>query len=104
MRSVALGREPILFPHHLERSLSKLGDVDRLRHKLQAGQPIQMAAIGASNCVRGGCHPLQQKNTPCADAHLVRMKSDGTRFGWLVQAFDAFNRTWPHALQLYGMC
>ena len=72
---------------HLERAINSSGDVQRLGQKLIQGQPVTLAAIGASNVVRGGCHSWQRSK--CSrDQRYAR--------GWLIQLFDALNATWPH--------
>jgi hypothetical protein len=93
-----LGRRAVLRTDQLERGIAASGDVTLLRAKLTRGEPVTMVAIGASNTVRGGCHSWQQPGSKCTDARYTNRSSGGsTANGWLLQAFDAMNRTWPHA-------
>ena len=91
--AAAFGRSVLLSPDQLERSLH-LGEMSRLQRKLRTGQPITLAAIGASNTVRGGCE--QWQGGKCATAQYTGRDADGSPHGWLVQTLGALNRTWPH--------
>jgi len=86
----AFGRRTRLTADQLERGLVSIGGTGRLRRRLRRGEPITLAAIGASNTVRGGCEPWQVEER-CS----VSKYSAGRR-GWLLQAFDALNRSYPH--------
>ena len=91
--AAAFGRAAILSARELERGLL-YGDAYRLRRKLRAGLPVTLVAIGASNTVRGGCQEWQMSK--CSQAQYTERDRDGSPHGWLMQAFEALNRTWPH--------
>lgn len=76
----------------LERGLL-LGDSSHLRRKLRSGGAVTLAAIGASNTVRGGCEAWQ--GGKCASARYTARDADGSPQGWLLQAFEALNHSWP---------
>ena len=83
----------------LERAVPIFGRVDRLQRKLQHGrEPITIAAIGSSNVVRGGCEAWHNRSQgwKCAHPNYSSRSADGSAKGWLLQAFEAINRTWPH--------
>ena len=74
---------------------STVGSATRLHRKLATGLPITLAAIGSSNVVRGGCEEWQESK--CSHPKYTnRSQVDGTKRGWLIQAFEAVNATWPH--------
>ncbi len=104
--SEAFGRDTILSFAQLERGLV-LGDATRLRRKLRAGMGVTLAAIGASNTVRGGCQASQ--GGKCASKKYIARDAHGNAHGWLLQAFEAMNRSWhapphaPHRLVNRGM-
>ena len=92
----AFNRSGALRPQQLERGVALLGDGSRLRRKLRSGLPVTIAAIGASNVQRGGCQDWQ-KPTRCAMPDIAGADpKTGLARGWLLQAFQAINRTWPH--------
>ena len=95
IRAHAFERPPLLDAALLRAATPMLGNVERLRRKLAAREPVTLAAIGASNVVRGGCEPWQ--NSKCAHPKYTNFSEDGTRRGWLIQAFEAMTRAWPHA-------
>jgi len=100
----AFARPLRLTPAQRERATSVHGDTARLRRKLRLGEPLVFAAIGDSNVVRGGCHDWQRSK--CGDPRYTNRTSDGSRHGWLLQAFEAFNHTWPnpsHRLANFAM-
>ena len=79
-----------------------MGGAQRLRRKLRLGQPVLIAAIGASNTVRGGCEARQ--GGKCAGSRYTNHSAG--RVGWLLEAFIALNlnpnpnpltRSFPHA-------
>ena len=70
-----------------------MGGAERLRRKLRLGQPVLIAAIGASNTVRGGCEARQ--GGKCATSKYTN-HTEG-RVGWLLEAFMELNRSFPHA-------
>ena len=79
-----------------------MGGAQRLRRKLRLGQPVLIAAIGASNTVRGGCEARQ--GGKCASSRYTNHSAG--RVGWLLEAFLALltltptltlTRTFPHA-------
>ena len=90
----AFNRTPTARPDLLMRANAIHGDNARLHRKLIAGLPVTIAAIGTSNVVRGGCSDWQhlgrcyRKSSSLSDTGLPRP--------WLLQAFTAMNRTWPH--------
>ena len=86
----AFGRRTRLTADQLERGLVAVGGTGRLRRRLRRGEPVTLAAIGASNTVRGGCEPWQVEERCSAP------KYSAGRRGWLLQAFDALNRSYPH--------
>ena len=88
------GRSPMLDAASLRRSSSVLGNVERLRRKLSKSEPVNIAAIGSSNVVRGGCEAWRKLK--CSHPKYTDRAADGTSKGWLLQAFEAFNATWPH--------
>ena len=95
----AFHRPAPLLPRQMrDRGTGMLGDVDRLRHKLNNHEPVTMVALGASNTVRGGCQQWQQKHarSKCAQPKYTNRSADGTPRGWLLQAFEAMERHWPH--------
>ena len=101
MHLKAFGRLPLLDAASLHASSPIIGNVERLRRKLANGEPITMAAIGSSNVVRGGCpaldRPWRMGDPKCAyPKYTNRSADDGTSKGWLLQAYEAMQRTWPH--------
>ena len=92
----AFHRQPLVSRAQLERATSILGNTARLRRKLRSGRPVTLAAIGASNVVRGGCQEWQGSSKCTHPKYTNRSSDDGTHKGWLLQAFDALNATWPH--------
>lgn len=70
------------------------GDTSRIARKLRTGQPLTISTIGASNTVRGGCEVRQ--GGKCASSEYTARDDDGSPHGWLMQVFEAVNRTWPH--------
>ena len=89
----AFRRPAELSPAQLERGLVHMGGAERLRRKLRLGQPVLIAAIGASNTVRGGCEARQ--GGKCALSKYTN-HTEG-RVGWLLEAFMELNRSFPHA-------
>ena len=87
---MALGRKTLLSPAQLERGMF-LGESSRLQRKLRLGQPVTLAAIGASNTVRGGCQEWQ--GGKCAQPRYTERDADGSPHGWLLQTLEALNRT-----------
>jgi hypothetical protein len=120
-RQQAFGRSPLLDAASLRSGTPVMGNVERLRRALTANRPVKLAAIGASNTVRGGCqgwqrakcahpkytvrlyiepgstHPLRCSDGPALTFGRQNISDDGTRRGWLLQAFDGLSRVWPHA-------
>ena len=82
----AFRRRAVLTASHVERGVVSIGAATRFRRRLRLRLPITIAALGASNTVRGGCEAWQ--GGKCTDERY--------RSGWLLQAFLAFNRSWPH--------
>ena len=80
----------LLQKRHYDASLTVRGDSTRFRDALLGGEGVVVTAVGASNTVRGGCHPWQDK-LKCREPHYNRNNA-----GWLLQVFDYMNRTWPH--------
>ena len=95
-RSAAFNRTLLLSPLMLRQSLPVLGDVGAFATKLASGRPVTISAIGSSNVVRGGCHEWQNAKCSRDARYTARATDDYTYRGWLLQAFDAMNRTWPH--------
>lgn len=93
----AFARTPRLRPDQLERALSVAGDTTRLRRRLVNHEPLTFATIGDSNVVRGGCHAWQRSKCSEDPRYTNRSSVDGAPHGWLLQAFEALNRTWPNA-------
>uniref|UniRef100_A0A7S0ILG8 Uncharacterized protein n=1 Tax=Calcidiscus leptoporus TaxID=127549 RepID=A0A7S0ILG8_9EUKA len=62
---------------------------------MRGGEPITFVALGASNTVRGGCQQWQSPSK-CSTPKYCDLTEDGNPHGWLLQAFTAINRTWPH--------
>ena len=92
----AFNRSSALRSQQVERGVTLIGDGSRLRRKLLSGQPITFAAVGASNVQRGGCQDWQAP-TRCAMHDIAGADPEtGLAKGWLLQAFQAINRTWPH--------
>ena len=92
----ALNRSLVLRSDQRERGVAAVGDTSRLRVALRSGHPITFAALGASNTVRGGCHAWQGSAKCTNPAYSGRSEDGRTARGWLLQAFDALNATWPH--------
>ena len=88
--AMALGRKTLLTPAQLERGMS-LGESSRFQRKLRLGRPVTLAAIGASNTVRGGCQEWQ--GGKCAQPRYTERDADGSPHGWLLQTLEALNRT-----------
>jgi len=92
----AFNRSLFLNDHERDLGLTLIGAADRLRRKLRAGLPITLMTLGASNTVRGGCHKWQGDTRCAADQYTQPHPETGRPRAWIVQAFDAINRTWPH--------
>lgn len=98
----AFHRLPLMDPMSLRASTPIIGNVERLRRKLVDGDAVTIAAIGSSNVVRGGCpalpRPWRMGDPKCAyPKYTNRSTDDGTPKGWLLQAFEAMQHTWPNA-------
>ena len=90
------GRASLLDARSLRASAPVIGDVERLRRALISNKPVTVAAIGASNTVRGGCEAWQEAK--CSHAKYTnRSLDDGTPKGWLLQSFEGMKRVWPAA-------
>jgi len=96
--SFAFNRRSEPRPEQAERGIPLVGDGRRLRLKLRSGLPISIAAVGASNFARGGClWQLQGNRTRCSQQDVAGADEEtGLAKGWLLQAFQAIQRTWPH--------
>ena len=78
VHQLAFHRSPLLDQHALHAATPILGNVERLRRKLQNREPVTIAAIGSSNVVRGGCQEWQ--NLKCSHPKYTnRSADDGTR-------------------------
>lgn len=96
MFSSLFNRTLYLSPSALANSLPIIGDTGAFGRRLAERQPVTITVIGSSNMVRGGCHLWQ--NTKCSldTRYAARSDDDNTHRGWLLQAFEAMNRSWPH--------
>ena len=87
-------------PHALRRSLVELGTATTLRplfDRLDRGEPVSVGLLGASVGQSGGC--IAQPYKRCmlyGPGRAAPAPSRNTGPGFLVQLFDAINRTWPH--------
>ena len=93
MEHFAFNRTPLARPDLVMRANAIHGDNARLHRKLISGLPVTIAAIGTSNVVRGGCSDWQHLGRCYRKSSSL---SDGLPRPWLLQAFTAMNRTWPH--------
>ena len=82
------------------RSVVELGSAVGLRpffDQLHRGDSVSIGLLGASVGQSGGC--LNQPYKRCMLYRGVHPSLDGyepTRSGFLLQLFDAINRSWPH--------
>ena len=82
------------------RSVVELGSAVCLRpffDRLHRGDSVSIGLLGASVGQSGGC--LNQPYKRCMLYRGVHPSLDGydpTRSGFLLQLFDAINRSWPH--------
>ena len=82
------------------RSVVELGSAVGLRpffDRLHRGDSVSIGLLGASVGQSGGC--LNQPYKRCMLYRGVHPSLDGyepTRSGFLLQFFDAINRSWPH--------
>ena len=82
------------------RSVVELGSAVGLRpffDRLHRGDSVSIGLLGASVGQSGGC--LNQPYKRCMLYRGVHPSLDGyepTRSGFLLQLFDAINRSWPH--------
>ena len=82
------------------RSVVELGSAAGLRpffDRLHRGEAVSIGLLGASVGQSGGC--LSQPYKRCMLYRGVQSSLDGyepTRAGYLLQFFDAINRSWPH--------
>lgn len=83
----AFQRSARLTAAQLERGVVSVGGASRARRKLRLGRPVMLAAIGSSNAVRGGCE--ERQGGKCTQKRF--------RNGWLIESFQALNRSFPHA-------
>ena len=75
----------------LTRSLRHVAPLpSALQHKLTHGQPITVAALGASVAQMGGCYGDSQSGKRCTKYGY------GPQKGCLVSFFEVINATWPH--------
>ena len=87
-------------PLALGRSVVELGSAAGLRpffDRLHRGEAVSIGLLGASVGQSGGC--LSQPYKRCMLYRGVQSSLDGyepTRAGYLLQFFDAINRSWPH--------
>ena len=97
MSSLRLRRADPLAPG---RSVVELGSAVGLRpffDRLHRGDSVSIGLLGASVGQSGGC--LNQPYKRCMLYRGVHPSLDGydpTRSGFLLQLFDAINRSWPH--------
>jgi hypothetical protein len=120
-RTVApVGRSFLLDDAQLVRSLQHDASEEsmaRVWAKLDAGKPLRIGVLGSSVAMSGGCQAAYQPHLRCAQFDGLQVKkrfargygvvddemkgllhnSDRPVRGFVLQALDALNSTWPHA-------
>lgn len=115
-----VGRPFLLNNEQLSRSLQYDGSrnsMARVWAKLDSGKPLRIGVLGSSVAMSGGCQVEHQPRLRCAQFDGLQVKkrfargygvvddemkgllhnADRPVRGFILQALDALNATWPHA-------